>query len=76
MSEETISTMEWGADSGDGLEAVVTSGSAADSEPLGWLPRLSSRQVRLERWLSSWGREGRIPPFLDWLEASCGVRSP
>ena len=29
-------------------------------------------QVRLERWLSSWGRDGRVPPFLDWLEAGCG----
>ena len=72
MSEETISTMEWGADSDDGQEAVVPTESAGDSEPLGWLPRLSTRQVRLERWLSSWSRDGRIPPFLDWLEAGCG----
>ena len=72
MSEETISTMERAADSDDGHKAVVPTESAGDPEPLGWLPRLLTRQVRLERWLSSWGREGRIPPFLDWLEAGCG----
>ena len=39
LSEETISTMEWGADSDDGHEAVVPTESAGASEPLGWLPR-------------------------------------
>src|SRR4051794_928727 len=64
--------MEWAADPDDGPEAVLPAGSADGSEPLGWLPRFSTRQVRLEHWLSRWGREGRIPAFLDWLEAACG----
>ena len=72
MSAETISTMEWGADSDEELGVVVPTESAGDSEPLGWLPRLSARAVRLERWLSSWSRDGRVPVFLDWLEAGCG----
>ncbi len=72
MSEETVSTMEWGADSEEELEVVVPTEQAVDREPLGWLPRLSAREVRLERWLASWSRDGRIPPFLDWLEAGCG----
>jgi flagellar motor switch/type III secretory pathway protein FliN len=69
---ETISPLEMGVDSDLGLKAVGSSGSAADTEPLGWLPRLTNREVRLERWLSSWSRDGRIPPFLDWLDAGCG----
>ena len=72
MSAQTVSTMEWGADSEEEVGVVVPTESAEDSEPLGWLPRLSARQVRLEHWLSSWDRDGRIPPFLDWLEAGCG----
>ena len=63
--------MEWDLEPGDEHDAVVPIESE-DSEPLGWLPRLSSRQVRLERRLASWSRDGRFPPFLDWLEAGCG----
>jgi type III secretion system YscQ/HrcQ family protein len=72
LSAETISTMEWGADSEEGPEIVGATEPAVVTEPFGWLPRRSYREIRLERWLASWGRAGRVPPFLDWLEAGCG----
>jgi flagellar motor switch protein FliN/FliY len=45
----------------------------ADSDPLAGLPRLSLPHVRLERWLQRWGKSGRLPPALTWLEESTGA---
>jgi type III secretion system YscQ/HrcQ family protein len=66
---ETISTMEAGLDSDDALKNGPRGDPAGVAEPLGWLPRLSAREVRLDRWLSAWGRDGRLPPSFHWLEA-------
>ncbi len=74
MTAETISTMQWGADSDEELEVVRPAEPAAHAEPFDWLPRRSAREIRLDRWLASWNPDGRIPPFLDWLEAGCGGR--
>jgi flagellar motor switch protein FliN len=71
LSPETLSTIELGEDSRSGLAAPIA--PEPDREPFDWLPRLSSRQVRLERWLSAWTRDGRLPPALEWLEVGCGV---
>ena len=70
MSHETLSTIEWGEDSKHPVAPPVEEGS--DSDPFDWLPKLSTRQVRLERLLAVWTRDGRLPPALEWLEAACG----
>jgi flagellar motor switch protein FliN len=70
LSHETLSTIEWGDDSKLASSAPVI--AAQDSEPFDWLPRLSARQVRLERWLAGWTRDDRLPPALEWLEVGCG----
>jgi flagellar motor switch protein FliN len=70
LSHETLSTIEWGEDPKAALAASVLPEPA--HEPFDWLPRLTGRQVRLERWLMGWTRDGRLPPALEWLEAGCG----
>ncbi len=72
MSEEGTSTIPWGADAAEERDPGAATEPAADSGPFGWLPRRSAREIRLERWLASWSRDGRVPPFLDWLQAGCG----
>ncbi len=70
MSRETLSTIEWG-----GNPKLAPANSVVpdtDGEPFDWLPRVSTRQVRLERWLAGWTRDGRLPPALEWLELGCG----
>jgi flagellar motor switch protein FliN len=62
--------MEWGEDSK--LPHAGSLEPEPDCEPFDWVPRLSTRQVRMERWLADWTRDGRLPPPLEWLEASCG----
>ncbi|MHB1558693.1 MAG: FliM/FliN family flagellar motor switch protein [Isosphaeraceae bacterium] len=62
MDPQTLSTMDRNDDSRD----------PANTDPFGGLPRLSGPQVRLERWLAGWTRDGRLPTFLEWLEAGCG----
>lgn len=52
-------------DSRDGLEPSPPPG---DAGPLGWLPRLSHRQVALERRLGRWVCNGGMPAPLDWLQ--------
>ena len=69
MSHETFSTFEWGEDSKLALTAPVVPGP--EGEPFDWLPKLSTRQVRLERWLAGWTHDGRLPPALEWLELGC-----
>ncbi len=44
-----------------------------DAGPLGWLPRLSHRQVGLEQRLNRWARDGGLPPSLDWLRNEIGA---
>jgi flagellar motor switch protein FliN len=70
LSHETLSTMEWVRDPKLAPANSVVPDPAG--EPLDWLPRLSARQVRLERWLAAWTRDGRLPPALEWLELGCG----
>jgi flagellar motor switch protein FliN len=63
LSQYTLSTLEWVRD---------PKVAPTDPEPFDWLPRFSARQVRLERWLAAWTRDGRLPPALEWLELRCG----
>jgi flagellar motor switch protein FliN len=70
LSRETLSTIEWGEDSKLALSAPAV--PAPNGEPFDWLPRLSTRQLRLERWLARWTRDGRLAPTLEWLEVGCG----
>lgn len=62
MDPETLSTTDRNGESR----------AAASADPFEGLPRLSRPQVRLERWLAGWTRDGRLPAFLEWLEAGCG----
>jgi flagellar motor switch protein FliN len=71
LSRESTA-IDWGAEPQEALGVGAPVETGTDSGPLGWLPRLSLRQVRLERWLQSWSRDGRLPRILDWLEAGCG----
>jgi type III secretion system YscQ/HrcQ family protein len=57
-------------DSGAG---TGTASRAVDTGPLGWLPRLSHRQLGLEQRLSRWVRHGGLPPALDWLGNDVGA---
>jgi len=61
------------SDSQDALKAAAPLTPAADSEPFGWLPRLVRWQVRLERRLAQWTRNGRLPQPLGWLEEGTGA---
>jgi flagellar motor switch protein FliN len=70
LSRETLSTLEWGEDSNLALAGPVV--PDPQGEPFDWLPKLSTRHVRLERWLAGWTRDGRLPPALEWLEVGCG----
>ena len=72
MSREPVSTIERAGDSEPDLAAAGPLDSATDSQPLDGLPRLSGRQLRLERWLTSWNRDGQLPTFLAWLEDGTG----
>jgi flagellar motor switch protein FliN len=58
-------------DSQDALEVALP--ATTDSDPFAGLPRLTSRQVRLERGLTGWSRDGRLPEPLSWLEESTGA---
>ncbi len=62
MAPETLSTTDRNDDTRE----------PAGEDPFEGLPRLSRPQVRLERWLAGWTRDGRLPAFLEWLEAGCG----
>jgi flagellar motor switch protein FliN len=53
-------------------EARKPAAPAKDAGPLGWLPRLSRRQVGLERRLARWTCEGNLPPRLAWLQQEMG----
>jgi flagellar motor switch protein FliN len=59
-------------DSREDVDEPAASGPAGDDEPLGWLPRLSRAQVRLERLLGRWTPAGRLPRSLRWLEEATG----
>jgi type III secretion system YscQ/HrcQ family protein len=70
LSHETLSTIERG---GHAKPVAIRPGvSAPAGEPFDGLPKLSARQVRLERRLAAWTRDGRLPPALEWLELGCG----
>jgi type III secretion system YscQ/HrcQ family protein len=60
-------------DSHDGLDQNRPAPPPADGEVFGWLPRLVSRQVRLERILSRFSEVGKLPPALHWLEEATGI---
>lgn len=70
MSQETLSTIAWQDDSRKTAAGGGDPGEAA--ELFDWLPKLSARQIRLERWLSRWTRGRRIPLGLEWLDSACG----
>ena len=54
-----------------GMAASVA--TTIDGDPMGGLPRLSLRQLRLERVLAEWSPAGRLPPPLRWLEEWTGA---
>ena len=70
LSHETLSAIESGQDSKPAMAASPVADPERD--PFDGLPRLTTRQVRLERWLVAWTRDGRLPPALEWLDAGCG----
>jgi type III secretion system YscQ/HrcQ family protein len=70
LSPETRPAVEWGGSPRPAPADPVVPEPAG--EPFDWLPRFSARQVRLERWLAAWTRDGRLPPALEWLELGCG----
>jgi flagellar motor switch protein FliN len=45
----------------------------SDSDPFGWLPRMTLRQVRLERLLAGWTPDDRLPAALRWLDELTGT---
>jgi flagellar motor switch protein FliN len=57
-------------DSRDGLGKTAPPG---DAGPLGSLPRLSHRQVSLERRLERWACNGSLPARLGWLQNEMGI---
>jgi type III secretion system YscQ/HrcQ family protein len=57
----------------DSVDVSAPPGPAFDSEPFAALPRLSLRQVRLERRLAPWNRDRRVPLALRWLEEGTGT---
>jgi flagellar motor switch protein FliN len=63
-------TKELEPDSGIGPELPA---AATDGDPLGELPRLALRQLRLTRLLGAWSPAGRLPPSLRWLEEWTGA---
>jgi type III secretion system YscQ/HrcQ family protein len=56
----------------DGLEHNRPAPGAPEGEVFSWLPRLLSRQVRLERILSRFSEAGKLPPALSWFEKATG----
>jgi flagellar motor switch protein FliN len=54
----------------DGLGSGAPTG---DAGPLGWLPRLSYRQVALQRGLDRWAGSGSLPSRLGWLQDEMGI---
>ncbi len=54
-----------------GMAPVVA--TAVDGDPMGGLPQLSLRQLRLERVLLEWSPAGRLPTPLQWLEEWTGA---
>ncbi|MFI5457704.1 MAG: FliM/FliN family flagellar motor switch protein [Isosphaerales bacterium] len=61
------------SDSHDAIEVGSPLNPGVDSEPFAWLPRLVLRQVRLDRRLAQWSRDGRLPLPLRWLEECAGA---
>ncbi|HKI16588.1 MAG TPA: FliM/FliN family flagellar motor switch protein [Isosphaeraceae bacterium] len=47
--------------------------SGFDADPFGWLPRMTLRQVRLERLLEGWLPDDRLPASLRWLDELMGT---
>ncbi len=70
MSEETISTIDLAGETHPRIDPPP--GPDAAEGPLDWLPRYSARQVRVERWLSVWTKDGQFPAALEWLQVGCG----
>jgi flagellar motor switch protein FliN len=46
----------------------------SDAGPFGWLPRLSLPHIRLEKRLSRWILDGKLPRALRWLEKGMNAR--
>jgi flagellar motor switch protein FliN/FliY len=44
----------------------------SDAGPFGMLPRVSRRQLGLERRLARWSADGGLPAPLDWLQQETG----
>ncbi len=71
MDPETLSMIDGNDHSQESAGGPVAS-PPADQDPFEGLPKVARAQVRLERWLAGWTRDGRLPAFLEWLEAGCG----
>jgi flagellar motor switch protein FliN len=50
-----------------------TASPAVDAGPLGWLPRVSHRQLGLEQRLERWARNGGLALAFDWLRKDLGA---
>jgi type III secretion system YscQ/HrcQ family protein len=57
----------------DSQASEGTASPAVDAGPLGWLPRVSHRQLGLEQRLERWARNGGMPLALDWLRKELGA---
>ncbi len=55
------------------VAANVREQPGSDSEPFHWLPRMTLRQVRLERLLAGWTPDDQIPASLRWLDELTGT---
>jgi flagellar motor switch protein FliN len=60
-------------DSHENLAVPATAQPVADGGPFGWLPRVTHRQLALERCLERFTRDGGLPLPLDWLKNEIGV---
>ncbi len=61
------------SDTGSSLEVPVVGSETNEAGPLGWLPRLSPHQARLESRLARLGTANGVGPALGWLAESLGV---
>ncbi len=61
-------------ESPEGLGEGASLAPVSDAEPFGWLPRLGLPQVRLQKRLTRWIPDGKLPRALRWLEKGMNAR--
>jgi type III secretion system YscQ/HrcQ family protein len=59
-------------ESHEALGSTPPATAGGDAGPFGWLPRVSHRQLGLERRLARWSAHGGLPASLDWLQKETG----